>query len=257
RQLYQQDEFQGVPVANVQPIPWFENAYATFDSSFVQVVQRATGQTFNSVTQAFYYLLNQSIPVIGPNAQASLLDTVHRAEKLMGANTLSQPQVQYFGLYTNLSRANYNSFQAVLRKRFSRGLAMNLNYTLAKSLDYTSAAESRGDRPGPVNGEGLLMDPYHPDRQYARFDFDRRHQMNRTVQYELPFGQARSLLSGWEVAGIGLVASGLPFSFTSNSRYNFHYFGRMIPMLTTPVNFHVTKTTNSGSPDVYIVGNSS
>jgi hypothetical protein len=267
KQLYEQNEFRGVPVANIQPIPWFENAYSTFDSSFIAVAQRATGQTFNSVTQAFYYFLNQSLPVIGPNAQASLVDTVHRVEKLMGANILSQPQVQYFGLFSNLSRANYNSFQAVLRKRFSRGLATNLNYTLSKSLDYTSAAESRGDRPGPVNGEGLLMDPYHPEKQYARSDFDRRHQLNGTFQYELPFGRDRrflasgssllnSLVSGWDLSGIGMVASGRPFSFTANSRYNFHYFGRMIPRLAHSIPFEVTKSTNNGTPDVYIVGTS-
>lgn len=109
------------------------------------------------------------------------------------------------------------------------------------------------------------MDPYHPEKQYARSDFDRRHQLNGTFQYELPFGRGRSflvsraplmnaLVSGWDLSGIGMAASGRPFSFTANSRYNFHYFGRMIPGLKNSVPFEVTKTTNNGSPDVYIVG---
>lgn len=109
------------------------------------------------------------------------------------------------------------------------------------------------------------MDPYHPEKQYARSDFDRRHQLNGTFQYELPVGRGRrflaggsnlvnGLVSGWDFSAIGMAASGRPFSFTSNSRYNFHYFGRMIPMLTQQLPFQVTKSTNNGSPDVYIVG---
>src|ERR1019366_168805 len=155
-------------------------------------------------------------------------------------HVLTTGQAQYSGLFTNVSRSNYNSAQFSVRKRFSRGDEFTGNYTLSKSMDTTSQSEAAGNRPGPTNSEGQVMDPYHPNLQYALSDFDRRHQVNGNFTTDLPFGTgkwiggnmrpaANRIFGGWVLAGIVTAASGRPWSFTS-SRDSFHYLNRDLPI---------------------------
>jgi len=136
--------------------------------------------------------------------------------------------------------SNYDSLQAVLRKRYSQGLQFDLTYTFSKSLDYTSDVE-RGDpalgTTGGSNSLGLgttnggtnsgigsyIIDAWNPGRQYSPSDFDVRHQMNANWIYELPIGRGKALgataprwanllIGGWQVAGVFRLTSGFPFN---------------------------------------------
>ncbi|MBI4475000.1 MAG: hypothetical protein HY646_20200 [Acidobacteria bacterium] len=172
-----------------------------------------------------------------------------------------QPQEQFFGMFSNYSRSNYHSGQFTVRKRFSQGLSVTANYTLAKSLDITSAAESRGNRADGSSGEGLLHDPYNPDAQYTYSDFDRRHQFNGNFLVELPFGRGRwigadmpaalnHVVGGWDISGIVVITSGRTYNYTANSRYNHHYFGRSIPRIVAPFETGLIKQNG----EVYFIG---
>lgn len=111
----------------------------------------------------------------------------------------------------------YNSLQASVEKRFSRGLSLTAAYTWSRSIDYTS------------NGGGL-GNPLILELNKAVSDFDRTHVVTISHTYELPFGRGHKylsnglvavLLGGWQANGIFQAYAGRPFSVTmSNALLN-------------------------------------
>ena len=175
-------------------------------------------------------------------------------------------QAEYVGMYTNVSRSNYNSGQFTLRKRFGQGFQGAANYTWSKSMDITSQGEAAGSRPGSANSQGQIMDPYHPNLNYGLSDFNRPSQFNGTLAAELPFGSGKligggagnrlnQVIGGWSASGIFVATSGRPWSYTSSSRYSLHYFGRDLPIPTgQPINYSLHKdTATNGQIAVYYI----
>ena len=258
KELYEKYETTNSTLAavlpTIQPIAWFENVY----KDKAETAARIRGLAVQpNATQTFFSLLHR-VRAPGPNTQASITDTIQDIETRAGS-LLLQPQVQFFGLFTNYSLSNYHSGQFIVRRRFSNGFSFTGNYTLSKSLDITSAAESRGERPS--NNEGLSHDPYHPEWQYGLSDFDRRHQVNVNSLYQLPFGRGKwigsnmpaalnHIVGGWEISGIATATSGRPFTYTSSSRFNHHYFGQSFPVMIKPIPLELQK----GGGDVYLIG---
>ncbi len=252
--LYELYENTGAAIADVQPIPWFENVYSDV-LNYVNTASRFDSIRpeggFESATQGFYAVMHRTRPA-GPNSRVSLVDRLVEIESRPEVgNILMSPQVQFFGMFTNISRSNYNSGQFTVRKRFSDGFSVTMNYTLSKSMDITSASEARGERANGQSGEGLANDPYFPERNYNISDFDRRHQFNGNFLAELPFGQGRAfarnlpaiaehIIGGWEFSGIVQATSGRPFNFTTG-RFNHHFFGRSQALLIGTVPFGVNK----------------
>ena len=97
----------------------------------------------------------------------------------------------------------YHSLQVTLRKKASRGLALQATYT------YSRAA----------NNATVLNDPNNLQLDWARAAFDRTHRITTNFDYRLPApagknGFANTLLNGWTLAGIIIVQSGLPMTLT-------------------------------------------
>ncbi|HEY0427384.1 MAG TPA: TonB-dependent receptor [Pyrinomonadaceae bacterium] len=124
------------------------------------------------------------------------------------------------------SNSNYNSFQATLTKRFAQGAQIIGAYTFGKSYDYYSGAaiNELTQIPG---------DQYNWKTNYGRSDFNREQRLVVSGVYDIPKFKldskfARSILNNWEVAGIAVFQSGLPFSIVDNpgnaviSRANFN-----------------------------------
>ena len=255
KSLYETYENTGAAIADVQPIPWFENVYSDV-LNYVNTASRFDSIRpdggFPSATQGFYAVMHRRGTPAGPNSPVSLIDRIVEIEaRPEVGNILISPQVQFNGLFNNASRSNYNSGQFTVRKRFSDGFSLALNYTLSKSMDITSSAESRGERANGQSGEGLVNDIYNPEFNYNISDFDRRHQFNGNFLVQLPFGQGRAfannlpavaehVIGGWEFAGIVQATSGRPFNFTSG-RWNHHYDGRVLPRLIGEVPFDLRK----------------
>jgi hypothetical protein len=110
-----------------------------------------------------------------------------------------------------------------LRKRLSKGLQFDLNYTLSNSIDNGSSVVNT------VSG-GLVCDVRNLRVCRGPSDFDIRHLFNANFIYELPFGKGKSfgssahgvlnqIIGGWEVTGIYTQRSGLPFSITSGTAF--------------------------------------
>ena len=125
----------------------------------------------------------------------------------------------------------YHGLQAVLRRRFGRGLGASLTYTMAKSIDNGSI-----DPVGATSGGGLsTTTPRAPvdvrdfSLERGRSDFDRRHIFNVAAVWDLPFGKGEkfggdwhpavnAVLGNWSVNGLFTAMSGEPFSVTSGAR---------------------------------------
>ena len=128
---------------------------------------------------------------------------------------LANPNTGVANLFTNGAKYNYNSLQVEFRRRFTKGLYFQANYTFQKTL---------------TNGIGTsqtLVEPFldnaRPELEYSRADYDSAHNIKINGIYELPFGHNRRFLSsanrvvdaiigGWQISPIVTVSSGAPIS---------------------------------------------
>jgi hypothetical protein len=106
----------------------------------------------------------------------------------------------------NAGNSSFNALALVLRKRFSRGYLVDLNYTWMRALDDSSI---------PNGGSYQNPDNLHAD--YGLADFHRAHVFSASWVWELPKllgapAPARFALGGWELSGLVRLASGNPFN---------------------------------------------
>ncbi|MGI8640808.1 MAG: carboxypeptidase regulatory-like domain-containing protein [Pyrinomonadaceae bacterium] len=128
----------------------------------------------------------------------------------------------------DLSR--YNGLEFILKRRFNRGLGFQVGYTFSKSndtrsFDPTFSTVSRGNL---QSASSTPFDINNRRLNYAPSDFDRRHVLQATYVYELPFGRGRMfateipkaldyVIGGWQIAGNLLWSSGRPFTVYSGA----------------------------------------
>jgi hypothetical protein len=107
----------------------------------------------------------------------------------------------------------YNSLQATLNKRFSKGLTFQMAYTYAKDIGIT------------ISTSTVLLPQYYQNRDYYTTALDRTHHLVLGGTYELPFGAgkpmashgvAAAVLGGWSLNGIFNHYSGIPFTVTAS-----------------------------------------
>jgi hypothetical protein len=104
----------------------------------------------------------------------------------------------------------YNSLQATLNKRLSKGVSFQAAYTFSKDIGM---------------GTSILI-PEYTYYDHAVTTLDRTHHLVISGNYEVPFGKGKSfvtqgvgaaILGGWMVNGIYNYYSGAPFSVSSSS----------------------------------------
>ncbi|MEW5974662.1 MAG: carboxypeptidase regulatory-like domain-containing protein [Acidobacteriota bacterium] len=108
----------------------------------------------------------------------------------------------------------YNSLTGGVLKRINRDLQFQASYTFAKSIDDSSATSGRLEY---SNGQARVFDPYNRRLNRARSDFDVRHTFSSNFTYQFPVasslrGFAGLLLNGWQMNGIIMLSSGVPFT---------------------------------------------
>ena len=116
-----------------------------------------------------------------------------------------------FQMATTDADSLYNSLQASLTKRFSKGLQFLASYTFSKSIDDASGA--------PTNEFAAVPgDQQNRKSNRSVSDYDRAHRFVFSGTYDLPkfyggkSGFASRLLNDWQTGGIFTVQSGLPYS---------------------------------------------
>jgi hypothetical protein len=151
---------------------------------------------------------------------------LHYYTPVTGANSFFNSQFHSLYAWRSVGNANYNAMQVSLRKRFSKGVAFDFNYTYSKSLDLSSDAE-RIDEWGSLSGS--VINSWDPNALRGVSDFDATHQINANWIVELPFGKGHllapnahgaleALIGGWQLSGLARWTSGFPISaFNGNT----------------------------------------
>jgi Carboxypeptidase regulatory-like domain len=163
--------------------------------------------SFRNLNPNFYSFNAQGAAVVGPRELASL-----------GFNGDIQ-------ILENLGIANYNSLQAKLERRFSKGFTMIGSYTYGKSLtDSVDHLSTSGAGNGVDVGEYKEpQDPHHRRLEYGPSEFDVTQRFVLSGVWQLPFGKGKPYgnnwsrgadlaLGGWEFSPIFAAQGGLPLT---------------------------------------------
>jgi len=120
------------------------------------------------------------------------------------------------GITDQLTDANsiYNSLQASVSKRLSRGLTMTHGYTWSHAID-----EGSGLRTGASAGQGNI---YNRKFDRGNSEFDVRHRYVGTLVYELPFWNSRKdvlarIFGGWGTSLIVAAQTGVPLNIVESA----------------------------------------
>ena len=121
-----------------------------------------------------------------------------------------------------IANSNYNSLQALVEKRFSKGMEFRASYTWSKSFDQASSFEN-------------VLNPLDIRRSWALSLFDARHRLVYSYVWQLPIAQRRGwagkLLNDWAISGITSFQTGFPIRITSSddlelmNSFDFEYPG--------------------------------
>ena len=147
-----------------------------------------------------------------PNPFEGLLPGTTINGPTVARNQLLRPYPEFTGVTVNdlnTGRVWYNSLQASLRKRYSRGFSFSANYTFSKNIQATSYLNAQDDAPTRV----LTA-------------YDRPQRFSLAPSYELPFGRGHRLLNsnngflnrlvgGWQVLFNTVMQSGAPMGAPS------------------------------------------
>jgi len=133
---------------------------------------------------------------------------------------LANPNAAFARALTNNSFSTFHSLQLEIRRRMSKGLQLQGNYTFSKAL--TNGGEVQNNQStldAPLTLRNLAFDKH-------RASFDQTHRFIANFIYELPFGPGRQWLNGgfapvrkavegWQVGGIINVQTSSPIFITS------------------------------------------
>jgi hypothetical protein len=144
--------------------------------------------------------INQAPPVVGVSDQ-----NVNRPFIKLAPGLRSLSQVQSRG------DSNHHAMLVKFSNRFSNGLLFVNSYTFGKTIDIVS------------DTEGTIQNAYDLRRDRAVSDFDIKHNFTSSWTYDLPLGKgkwvgggvgdlANKFIGGWQLSGILLLRSGLPFT---------------------------------------------
>ncbi len=240
----------GQSITALSPIPYWENLFPGFAMSAASMTQRY-GTSFSRAnpgldpsmmltpTQVAYYLWTQS--GTAPTRVLSSADlNCSPACSQFGRYAYYSDQFSSLSAWRSIAPSSYHSAQLVLRKRFSQGSQMDLNYTFSKSLDWGSGAERTMQ-----TGGSYIINSWDPGQNKSVSDFDMTHQLNMNGIYELPFGRGKrwghsvsrtleALIGGWQIAGIVRWTSGLPISVAEGLGTPTNYYQSGFATLTGP-----------------------
>jgi hypothetical protein len=110
-----------------------------------------------------------------------------------------------FGLKANDGNNNFNSLQASIHRRFTRGLLFETNYMWSHGITDASLG----------SGESVtLQDMACRACDRSSTNIDVRHTMMTDAVYDLPFAHNSKIFGGWQLSGIASARTGLPVNIT-------------------------------------------
>ncbi|MBS1852086.1 MAG: carboxypeptidase regulatory-like domain-containing protein [Acidobacteria bacterium] len=211
---------QGVDVADVTPIPYWENLFPSAAGGGLTATQAMyqsfAGNLYDEIVALQYADVNcypacaTTDPSLGPQPYQFF-----------------SPQFSSLWAWRTSGNSSYHGMNLSLRRAMNNGLQFDFNYTLSKSIDVGSNAERinlfdvNGGNVGGFSSQ--VVNSWQPNALRAVSDFDTRHQFNFNWIYELPVGHGRTfgggmgrvanaIFGGWGLSGLAHWTSGLPFS---------------------------------------------
>lgn len=243
----------GTPITAVGQIPYFQNLFPGLAGNY-SVLGQTTALT---ATQAAYRRIAR--PSVGGRGTVdyTFVQLLWDDGLGYGNNLFFHPQYATFAAYSTIGTSDYHSLQWSLRKRFSKSLTFDFNYTWSHSLDIVSGNETSG---AISSGASLILNPYDLNINRGNSDFDVRHLINANFIYELPFGKgkaffgnagkvANAILGGWKLTGIYRWNTGFPIGDPFDdgrwaTNWNVQSNGiQVTPLKATP--------TRSGDPNLF------
>jgi hypothetical protein len=120
----------------------------------------------------------------------------------------------------NNEQSNYNALQVKVEHRFSSGFFILGSYTFSRAIDNGSTT-TQGDLANGSNSEP--QNAFNLQAERGPSDNNATHRFVLSYVYDLPFGNGKKYLGdasrgwdavvgGWQLNGITVVQSGLPFS---------------------------------------------
>ncbi len=108
--------------------------------------------------------------------------------------------------------SNYSSLQTSFQRRFTKGLALDANYTWAKALSDISGFSEQGDQ-----GWSHALPTNIRATEYGNSEDDIQNRFALSLNYQLQYGKEftgirKIALSGWQTNMIAVWQSGKPFS---------------------------------------------
>src|ERR1039457_5819458 len=118
-----------------------------------------------------------------------------------------------YQIFANDAYSIYHALQATVSRRWGQNY-FQAAYTFSKNIDATST--------GNTAFNTAYNDQSNINASRGISDFNRPHRLAVSYAYELPFfehatGTRRAVLGGWQVSGVTIFQTGLPFSIFDSS----------------------------------------
>jgi hypothetical protein len=121
----------------------------------------------------------------------------------------------------------YNSLQATLRRRMTKGLLFQAAYTWQKGMSDAIGYYGSGGLSGPQSA--YWQNLRNKRSEWGPTFFNQKHTLVANFVYELPFGRQRSMggnwnravdavFGGWQISGIVTTKAGFPWTITGTDR---------------------------------------
>ena len=121
----------------------------------------------------------------------------------------------------------YNSLQATLRKRLTKGLEYQVNYTWSKGMSDAIGYYGEGGQAASQSAYWQYL--YDRKAEWGPTYFDAKHMFTAVYTYELPIGKGKTigadwnrvvdgLLGGWQLGGLVTLRSGFPLTIQATDR---------------------------------------
>ncbi len=224
-------DLQGVSIANLPKIPFFENFWAKAGGNNLTPTQVvAQDYLYNANQGDFTSVLSDidngqscnsnGISSFGSNGRVSTVGC-----SVLGPYSMWSSQYSALNAWSSLGSGAYHSMQWTVSKRLSTGLNMTFNYTLSKSIDIGSRSESVASY-----SSDFMINSWNAQQLRGVSRYDALHQANAYFIYQMPFGRGKqfgssmnrildAVVGGWQVSSTWRQTSGLPFSVSNGSRW--------------------------------------
>ena len=270
KQLATAVDYNGVAVAKLPKIPFFENMWPNAAGGGYTSTQIWALDYIENQTQGdFSDVLNDFDNAANCNPTHSVIsgsDVSQVACGLYGPWMMFNPQFSALAAWSSIGKGSYHALQWNVRKQLG-GLTLDFNYTFSKSIDLGSARESDAGT-GTANfasDADFIQNAWNPSQMRGVSAFDTTHQANGWLVYQLPVGRGRhfgsamskaldAIVGGWQISGVYRFTSGFPISVINGQRWPTNWEDDALATPNGQPRPAITNNPNAPGPEEGVAG---